>query len=87
MKENKLNTITNLFKESEIRSVWDSKKGDYYFSVIDVISALTNTSNPKRYWADLKAKLVYEVSELYDKIVQLKLKAKDEKMVLKRGRV
>ena len=34
---NKLETITNLFEGNEIRSVWDSEKNDYYFSVVDVI--------------------------------------------------
>jgi len=37
MKEKKLETITNLFESSEIRSIWDSEKEDYYFSVVDVI--------------------------------------------------
>ena len=44
MKDNKLETITNLFEGREIRSIWDSEKEDYYFSVVDVISALTNST-------------------------------------------
>ena len=40
MQENKLQAITNLFQGTEIRSVWDNEKGDYYFSVIDVIALL-----------------------------------------------
>ena len=79
MKTNKLNTITNLFEDNEIRSIWDSEKEEYYFSVVDVISALTNSNIPKRYWSDLKNKLSEEGSELYEKIVRLKLKAKDGK--------
>ena len=54
MKENKLEMINNLFDGSEIRSIWDSEKEDYYFSVVDVISVLTDASIPKRYWSDLK---------------------------------
>ena len=54
MKENKLDTITNLFEGNEIRSIWDSEKKDYYFSVVDVISALTNANIPRNYWSDLK---------------------------------
>ena len=52
MKENKLDTITNLFNGSEIRSVWDREKEDYYFSVVDIISALTNNDYQKsrNYW-------------------------------------
>lgn len=42
MKEDKLKTISNLFEDTQIRSVWNSENEDYYFSVVDVISALTN---------------------------------------------
>ena len=47
MKENKIDTITNLFEGSEIRSIWDSEKEDYYIRVVDVISALTRSNNPR----------------------------------------
>ena len=77
---NKLSTITNLFEGKEIRSIWDSEKEDYYFSVVDVIETLTDSNIPKRYWSDLKRKLVDEGSELYEKIVRLKMKAQDGKM-------
>ncbi len=76
----KLATITNLFEGKEIRSIWNSEKEDYYFSVVDVIEILTDSNIPKRYWTDLKRKLVNEGSEVYDKIVRLKLKAPDGKM-------
>ena len=72
-------TITKLFEGKEIRSIWDSEKEDYYFSVIDVIYALTESQNPRRYWSDLKSDLEKEGSQLYAKIVQLKLRAKDGK--------
>ena len=52
MENNKLETISNLFEGSEIRSVWDSEKEEYYFSVIDIIGALTDSKIPKRYWTD-----------------------------------
>ena len=76
---NKLETITNLFEEKEIRSIWDSEKEDYYFSVVDVISALTDSPNPRNYWNMLKIRLTDEGSELYTNCVQLKMKAKDGK--------
>ena len=80
MKNSKLNTITNLFESSEIRSIWDSEKEEYYFSVVDVISALTDSSNPRNYWNMLKKRMSDEGSELYTKCVQLKMKsAKDGK--------
>ena len=78
--ENKLETISKLFEGNEIRSVWDLEKGDYYFSVVDVVGVLTNSNIPKRYWSDLKKRLTDEGSELYEKIVRLKLKAQDGKM-------
>ena len=80
MVENKLNTITNLFEGYKIRSIWDSEKEEYYFSVVDVISALTEANIPRNYWSDLKRKLKQEGSELHEKIVQLKMKAQDGKL-------
>lgn len=80
MDTNKINTITNLFEEKEIRSVWNSEKEEYYFSVIDVISALTDSKISKRYWTDLKNKLTNEGSELYENIVRLKMRAQDGKL-------
>ena len=71
---NKLETISNLFEGKEIRSVWDNKKEEYYFSVVDVISALTESNTPKRYWSDLKRRITEEGSQLYENIVQLKMK-------------
>ena len=80
MKQNKLETISNLFEGSEIRSIWDSEKEDYYFSVVDVIAALTDANIPRNYWSDLKRQLIKEGSEVHEKIVQLKMKAKDGKL-------
>ena len=57
LRNSKLNTIINLFKGNEIRSVWDSDKEDYYFSVVDVISVLTNSDDPGDYWTTLKRRL------------------------------
>lgn len=79
MQKEKLEMITNLFEGKEIRSVWDSEKEDYYFSVVDIIEVLTDSSIPKRYWADLKRKLVEEGSQVYENIVHLKLIASDGK--------
>ena len=81
--KNKLETISNLFEGTEIRSIWDEKKEDYYFSVVDVINALANPSEPRKYWNDLKRKLKKEGSELSEKIGQLKMKSnKDGKNYL-----
>ena len=77
--ENKLKMISNLFEGKEIRSIWDAEKEDYYFSVIDVIDALAEPKEPRKYWNDLKRQLTKEGSELSEKIGQLKMKAKDGK--------
>ena len=75
--------IGNYFEGSEIRNIWDSEKEDYYFSVVDVISVLTNSNNPRNYWNMLKARMTEEEqSELSTKCVQLKLQAKDGKLRL-----
>ena len=81
MNNNKLETITNLFEGAQIRSVWDNNKEDYYFSVVDVISALTTGDYQKsrNYWKWLKGKLIDEGSELVSKTNQLKMKAQDGK--------
>ena len=80
MNQNKIVTISNLFENKEIRSIWDKDKEDYYYSVVDVIAALTDANIPRNYWSDLKRRLIDEGSELHEKIVQLKLRAKDGKM-------
>ena len=79
MKQDKLQTISNLFENKEIRSIWDSEKEEYYFSVVDVISALTDSNNPRNYWNMLKKRMSEdEGSELYTNCVQLKLKSKKD---------
>ena len=80
MENQKLETITKLFEGSEIRSIWDSEKEEYYFSVVDVIGALTNANIPRNYWSDLKRKLKEEGSQLHENIVQLKMRAQDGKL-------
>lgn len=56
MDNNKLDTITNLFEGKEIRSIWNSEKEDYFFSVVDVINALTDSNEPRKYWSVLKTR-------------------------------
>ena len=53
---------------------------EWFYSIIDIVEVLTDSTIPKRYWADLKAKLKEEGFEAYDKIVQLKLEAEDGKL-------
>jgi len=68
------------FEDKEVRRHWDNESEKWFFSVIDVVGAITESSVPKRYWADLKKKLKTEGFETYDKIVRLKLAASDKKL-------
>ncbi len=69
-----------LYENKEIRSIWDNEKEKWFFSVIDVVGVLTESSNPRRYWSDLKRKMKEEgADQLYEKIVQLKLESSDGK--------
>jgi Prophage antirepressor len=72
------NTI-QLFEDKRIRTAWDAEKEEWYFSIVDVCEVLSDTDNPRRYWSDLKRKLKNEGSQLYEKIVQLKMTAPDGK--------
>jgi hypothetical protein len=71
-----------LFETKKVRTHWDEEKELWYFSVIDVIEALTGTDRPRKYWSDLKAKLTKEGSQLSDNIGQLKMAAEDGRMRL-----
>ncbi len=73
------NNSIQLFEDKAIRTAWDEEKEEWYFSVVDVVGVLTNSENPRRYWSDLKRKLKMEGSQLYEKIVQLKMKSSDGK--------
>ena len=80
--DNKLKTISNLFEDKQIRSVWNSEQEDYYFSVVDIIRALTDNDyqTSRNYWKWLKNKLNNEGSELVSNTNQLKMKAQDGKL-------
>src|SRR5258708_10012262 len=78
-KKEKSITSIALFQEKTVRRVWHDER--WYFSIVDVVAILTDSENPRRYWSDLKRKLVAEgYSEVYEKIVQLKMEAPDGKM-------
>ena len=68
-----------LFEEKKVRTAWDEATEEWYFSITDVIEVLTGTDRPRKYWNDLKKKLLKEGSELSEKIGQLKLLAADGK--------
>lgn len=69
-----------LFDRKQIRRLWDETKEKWFFSVVDIIAVLTDSAIPKRYWSDLKQKLIKEGNQSYEKVVRLKLAAFDGKL-------
>ena len=80
--EEKEDKKMKIFQGKRVRTHWDEEKEKWYFSIVDVIEILTESPRPRKYWADLKAKLIEEGSELSDKIGQLKLQSSDSKYYL-----
>lgn len=73
----------NVFENSKIRSVWDSEQEEWLFSIIDIVGALTESSNPRDYWYRVKQRMSdEEKSELSTICRQLKLKSLDGKLRL-----
>jgi len=69
-----------VFENKKIRHIWH--KEDWWFSVVDVVGVLDASGRPRKYWADLKKKLVGEGSELSEFIGQLKMESSDGKEYL-----
>ena len=79
MKQDKMHLINKLFNNETIRTIWNNEEEKYYISVVDIISVLTNSSNPRHYWNVLKGRLKEEGNETVTNCDQLKLKAQDGK--------
>ena len=71
-----------LFEGQNIRYVWDEEKEQYFFSVVDVIQVLTESTNPQTYWRVLKKRLLAEGNETVTNCNALKLPAADGKLRL-----
>ena len=72
-----------MFEGSQIRSVWDNEREEWYFSIVDVVGSLTESNNPRDYWYRVKKRMSEEEkSELSTICRQIKLKAPDGKMRL-----
>jgi len=71
-----------IFEEKKVRTVWDDETETWYFSIIDVIAALTESVDPRKYWNKLKQRLKEEGNETVTNCHQLKMKAPDGKMRL-----
>ena len=71
-----------LFEERKVRAIWDDEQEEWYFSIVDVISILTDSPNPRKYWSVLKTRLKREGSVLTTNCSQLKMQAADGKKYL-----
>ena len=72
-------TAIKIFEQKQIRSVWDDEEEKWYFSIVDVIGILSDSSNPNNYWKVLKHRLSKEGSELVTNCNQLKMQSSDGK--------
>lgn len=72
--------LITVFEAQPVRRLWNDKEEKWYFSVVDVVAVLAQNPRPRQYWNDLKRKLLQEGSEVYDKIVHLKMEAPNGKM-------
>ncbi len=79
MKQDRMHLINKLFNDETIRTVWDAEKEKYYISVVDVVTVLTNSTNPRHYWNVLKSRLKADGNETVTNCDQLKLRAQDGK--------
>lgn len=68
-----------LFEEHKVRTVWDIKTEEWFFSIVDVVGILTDSPNPNNYWKVLKNRLKKEGSELVTNCNQLKMPSSDGK--------
>ena len=71
-----------LFEERKVRTVWDDSKEKWYFSIVDVVSILTDSVDGRKYWNKLKERLKEEGNETVTDCHQLKMTASDGKQRL-----
>ena len=71
-----------LFEQKKVRTVWDTDKEKWYFSVVDVVAVLTESPNPRNYWKVLKHRLIKEGNESVTNCNQLKMQSSDGKRYL-----
>lgn len=74
------NTQIKLFEDKKVRTLWDKESEEWYFSVVDVVDVLTESTNPNNYWKVLKNRLKKEGSQLVTDCNQLKMPSADGKM-------
>ena len=71
-----------LFEERKVRTIWDDEHEKWYFSIVDVVAVLTESTNPQAYWRKLKQRLTEEGNQTVTNCHAFKMKAADGKMRL-----
>ncbi len=79
MKQEQMHLINKIFNNKEIRTIWNKEEEKYYISVVDIVSAITDSKDGRKYWNKLKQRLKQEGNESVTNCHQLKLKAQDGK--------
>lgn len=67
------------FDDKEVRAIWDEQNSQWWFSIVDIISAITESPRPRVYWWTIKNRLKKQNNQLYSKCIQLKLVSSDGK--------
>lgn len=67
------------YKDHEVRAVWNDQEDKWYFSIVDIVAAITDSPRPRVYWGTVKSRQKEEYGQLYSKCIQLKLLAADGK--------
>ena len=67
------------YKDHEVRAIWDEEKSLWWFSIVDIVGAITDSPSPRKYWSVLKTRLKKAGNELTTRCSQLKMTAADGK--------
>lgn len=67
------------YNDREVRAVWNEEQNKWYFSIVDIVAAITNSPRPRVYWGTVKNRQKETHAELYSKCIQLKLMSADGK--------
>ena len=67
------------YNDHEVRAIWDEEQSKWYFSIVDIVAAITESPRPRVYWGTLKNRKKDEYGQLYSKCIQLKMVSSDGK--------
>ncbi|MCQ2348255.1 MAG: Fic family protein [Paludibacteraceae bacterium] len=67
------------YKDCQVRAVWDKEQNKWFFSIVDIVEAITNSPRPRVYWGTVKNRQKVQYGELYSKCIQLKMVSADGK--------